>query len=199
MTDRSKQAGFTLVEVLIALFIFSLISVASMAALTQSLQGKAKLEEKMNEFATLDAARALISADMVNMILRQNRDMSGGVERYGLEGGLETLLTFTRGGRDNPGGLSPRGDVQRVSYVFENGDFIRRALAHENPDTRTPTVDRILLSGLVKADMIFHTDDQKQDVIQIPVTGSNPHPDMVELLLEFSSGDRLTQYFELRL
>ena len=44
-----KEAGFTLVEVLISLFIFALLTVGTMTAMTQSLRGKDRLAASMEE------------------------------------------------------------------------------------------------------------------------------------------------------
>ena len=42
-----NDAGFTLVEVLISMFIFALLTAGTMTALTQSLRGKASLDTSM--------------------------------------------------------------------------------------------------------------------------------------------------------
>jgi len=101
-----KEAGFTLVEVLISLFIFALISVGTMTALTHP---------------------------------------------YVLTTDGEALLSFTRRGKLNPSGLEARGDLERVEYHFENGAFIRRSFAHENPAQSAKTFDRVLLDDLLEA------------------------------------------------
>lgn len=145
---RDKEAGFTLVEVLISLFIFALISVGTMTALTQSLQGKDRLAVSMEEINQLNAARAILRADMAALTLRQSRDELGSINPYVLTTDGEALLSFARRGRQNPSGLERRGDLERVEYHFENGAFIRRSYAHENPAQLAKTYDRVLLDNL---------------------------------------------------
>jgi len=65
-----NQSGFTLVEVLISLFIFSLITAGTMTALIQSLRGKDRLAASMEELNQLNAARAIMRADMSTLTLR---------------------------------------------------------------------------------------------------------------------------------
>lgn len=211
VATNQSDAGFTLVEVLISIFIFALISVASVGALTSSLQSKDRLNESLNALSELQQMRALVTSDMGNIILRQNRDMLGGLDPLVLSGGNTTLFEFTRAGRDNPGYLAPRSDIQRVSYIFEEGAFIRRVMDHENPSPRAKTSERILLDGLQNADILFHTGDRVEDRIELnfdsiqnlpstqnlPITQSLP--DMVELNLVFKNGDRLVQYFQVTL
>jgi len=143
-----KEAGFTLVEVLISLFIFALISVGTMTALTQSLQGKDRLAASMDEINQLNAARAIMRADMAALTLRPSRDELGGINPYVLTTDGEALLSFTRRGTQNPSGLEKRGDLERVEYHFEDGALIRRSYAHENPAQLAASFDRVLLDDL---------------------------------------------------
>lgn len=197
---RHKQSGFTLVEVLVAMFIFSLISVGTMSALTNSLQGRVQIETRLEMLAELETARSLIKSDMSNLILRPSRDAYGNKDLYLLSGGVDTLLDFTRAGRDNPGGLQRRGDLQRVAYVFEDGTLLRRALPHENPSAADTVYDRVLLDNVLTADIEFITGDQAVTYLAIPPTGSKGDlPDMIRLTINIDGEGELVQYFEVGL
>lgn len=202
MTARSihKEGGFTLIEVLLALFIFSLISAGSALALSSSLRGKAQVEARLSDLQAVSMARALITADMDNVILRPRRDILGGQEPTLLSGGVDNLLDFTRVGRINPGGIERRGDLQAVSYHFEDGQLIRRALSQVNPAPDTAVVDRVLLSGLADADIDFFRAEQDFPLAQIEITeASDTALTAIRLRAEFKNGDVLTQDFEVRL
>lgn len=152
MTERvDREAGFTLVEVLISLFIFALISVGTMTALTQSLQGKERLAASMEELNQLNAARAIMRSDISALTLRPSRDELGGVNPYVLTTDGEALLSFTRRGKENPSGFEPRGDLERVEYHFEEGALMRRSFVHENPAQEAAYFDRVLLDDLQDA------------------------------------------------
>lgn len=148
IAQEQRDAGFTLVEVLVSLFIFALISAGTMTALTQSLQGKDQLAASMEDLNQLNAARAILRADMTALSLRAGRDELGGINPYVLTTDGEALLTFTRRGRENPSGLEKRGDLERVEYHFEDGALIRRSYAHENPAQAAASFDRVLLDEL---------------------------------------------------
>ena len=149
--SAQKDAGFTLVEVLVALFIFAVMSAGTMTALTQSYKGKDQLAASMEDLNQLNAARAILRADMTALTLRAGRDELGGINPYVLTTDGEALLTFTRRGRENPSGLEKRGDLERVEYYFEDGALIRRSYAHENPAQAAASFDRILLDDLQDA------------------------------------------------
>lgn len=199
--QAGRDMGFTLVEVLISIFIFSLISIGSVSALTSALKGKARVNESLQTLSQLQQMRALVTADTRNLILRQNRDSLGGFDPVIVSGGREILFEFTRAGRENPGSLVKRSDLQRVFYVFEDGQFIRRVLSHENPTPKSITQERIFVSGLRDVDIVFHTGAIMSDQVEIKrnvfEAGENRLPDMIALTLTFENGDELTQYFGL--
>lgn len=213
---KTSQAGFTLVEVLIAMFIFSLISVGATSALTSSLRGKAQMNERLSAMHKIESARAIMRADLSQITLRESRDAYGSTLPYALSGGIEDLITFTRRGRLNPGGLENRSEFQRVTYVCENGDLIRRSLDQVNPAPQTQFRDRVLLSSLGNCDMTFHIKANRQAVIggvSVDVSLNHfpqdtllvaPHqetelPTFVTLDLGFKNGNELRQHFEINL
>jgi len=158
--DRAAKndAGFTLVEVLISLFIFALISAGTMGAMFQTFAAKERLDAASAELADIAAFRAIIRADMSAMDLRPMRDGVGGVENYLVTtrnpAEPAAILTFSRLGRANPGG-APRGQVERVRYLVRDDQFIRESLSHENPAQREGWTGRILLENLEEVDVIY--------------------------------------------
>ncbi|MEE9346886.1 MAG: type II secretion system minor pseudopilin GspJ [Robiginitomaculum sp.] len=198
---RDNEAGFTLVEMLIAMFIFALISAGTMTALSTSIAGKAQLQTRLEHLGEIETARALIAADMANITLRRSRDSFGSQDYYALTGGLDHVLRFTRTGRDNPGGLEPRGDLQRITYLFEDGQLIRRILAHENPVSDTPYFDRILLSDVRAVDVEFIANNTRsfQLLVKPEAQAGAPIIDVFALKITFENEENLTQYFEVKL
>lgn len=195
---KPSEQGFTLVEMLISLFIFAIISVGTFSAMNGSLQGKAQMDEKITQMQNIEAMRALIKSDMDNLILRPSRDILGNDDTYVLSGGLGSLIDFTRAGRVNPGGLEARGDMQRVKYVFEQGELIRRYLGHVNPAPNTPEFDRVVLSGLNDVRMQFVSGSGLASRVFVNAGEPSPYK-AVYLEIEYANGERLNQYFELGL
>ena len=205
LKNSRKTAGFTLVEMLIALFIFSLISAGTMTALTGAISARGQVKQRLAEIGDVEVMRALIKSDMRHMILRENRDSFGAAEPLVLTGGYDdNLLTFTRSGRTNPGGLQKRGDVQRVSYIFEGGELIRRALPSENPAQIGEPIDRVLMRNLIDIDIEFIKNARTETFLAVKVAdmalaADNPPVELIRLRAEFKSGDILDQYFEVGL
>lgn len=201
---QKREYGFTLVEVLIALFIFSLISVGATTALTSSLRGQAQMQERLGEISELETMRALIRSDMASLTLRQRREAYGNIEPYVLRADGQELLDFTRTGRSNPMS-EPRGDLQRITYRFEDGNFIRRSFSQVNPAPQSGYVDRILLSELTRVDLDFEYFDSKLNLditlrdVRLEPGRPAPNLKVLKVDIEFQQGETLTQYFELSL
>ncbi len=200
--DRDNL-GFTLVEVLIALFIFAIISVGATSALTASLRGKTQMNTHLQQVSKLENMRALLRSDMASIALVQRREPYGNPEPYILKSSGDMLLDFTRTGRSNPGGLSKRGELQHVAYVFEQGQLIRRSFSQINPAPQSGHIDRVLMEGLARAELQFfsHTNGYGLYLEQISLQPEQPTNLLraVKLELELDTGETLTQYFELSL
>lgn len=151
MNVPKKDAGFTLVEVLISLFIFALISAGTMGAMLQTFAAKDRLNIASAELADIAAFRSILRADMNAMTLRPMRDGVGGTETFLVttRNPAESfaILTFSRLGRTNPTGAA-RGQVERVRYLFRDNQFIRESLTHENPAQQDGWNGRVLLEGI---------------------------------------------------
>jgi general secretion pathway protein J len=143
-----RESGFTLVEVLISMFIFSLISLGTLIALTATLDARERSEAKIEQIERLAAARRIMADDFAAMTLRQNRDGLGGFIDLSREAAQTDGFTLTRRARPNPDGIFARGDLLRVSWRVENGQLIRSFLPHENPAYVEPPIDRIVLEGV---------------------------------------------------
>ena len=66
---RSKQAGFTLVEVLISMFIFSLLSTATLSVLLSTLQNiEEHLSQKNEQLRQIDNLRIHLKSDLAQTL-----------------------------------------------------------------------------------------------------------------------------------
>lgn len=194
---RDNAAGFTLVEMLVALAIFSLLTVGATTAMLAALKTKSQIDEATQEITALETARALLRADLNNIILRPARDPYGTKELYLMSGGVDTLLTFSRGGRENPGGLEPRGGVQRVAYVFEDEKLIRRSFGVDNPAPLSPLRDRVLLENVEDVEVSFEQKQLTFSQMFVPNDQTAIPFDMFVMTITFAGGFELVQKFEL--
>ena len=71
-----RDAGFTLVEMLVSLFIFSLITAGTMTAMSSAISTRNRVNEGIETLNKIQAARAIMQTDFDRLSLRQRRDIS---------------------------------------------------------------------------------------------------------------------------
>lgn len=122
-----KDAGFTLIEMMISLLIFGLLAAAGVSLLSFGVRAQAVAGKKLDDVAALFRLDGVMVADLAQALPRAVRD-EGGAARPVFQGGSgATLLRLVRGGWDNVDG-APRASVQKVDYVLsENGTIDRVA------------------------------------------------------------------------
>ena len=118
-------AGFTLLELLVALAIFSLIAAMSYNGLKIVLEQQAATEVQADALAELQKVYMLVQRDIEEVVPRPIRDEYGDVQPA-LAGDDE--LQLTRGGWSNPAGRL-RSSLQRVGYAYEDGHLVRYSWA----------------------------------------------------------------------
>lgn len=127
--EERNTHGFTLLELLIAISIFALLSLTAYAALDNAIKQKQIGESQA------DALRRIQTG-----LLHMERDLQQAVDRpsnngLSVEPALEysTLdgasLRITHIGRSNPLGR-PRGNLQRTAYMLKDGAVHRMAWQH---------------------------------------------------------------------
>ena len=115
-----RPAGFTLVEVLIALSITAFVSTIAYTSLSTVLTGVESLRENTDRTYEVNRAWMIISRDLRQFVPRPIRDEFGDHEPA-LTGGSAArfALSFTRAGWHNPN-AHLRSNLQRVNYRIED-------------------------------------------------------------------------------
>jgi len=145
--SKYKNIGFTLLEVLIAIVIFALISLTSFSIFNTVIKSDESSQLRIERMNELQRAFLIIERDLLQISKRTIR-LNG---EEPLEGFLHTdnsfsssaqYLGFVRQGWTNPGLLLPRSDMQSVAYQL-NDNYIERlhfnfvdAVQGEEPKTR---------------------------------------------------------------
>ncbi len=126
-----KRNGFTLVEMLIALAIFGMLTAAGIALLSLSVRTQETADRLLGEVGDIRRAGALLTADLGQAVPRTWRDDTGRARPAfaGTGGGEEALIDLVRGGWENYDG-APRPSLQRVGYRLAEGRLERVAYMH---------------------------------------------------------------------
>lgn len=139
IADRRTEKAFTLIEVLVSLAIFGVLSALAYGALSQTLLSAEMLNERMDRLQAIQKSIRHLSQDFIQLAPRPVRLELGDSIGPALQTDLrsEYALELTHGGWSNPLAL-PRGTLQRTAYRLDDGELVRyywtvldRTLANE--------------------------------------------------------------------
>ena len=125
----TSQKGFTLIEVLVAVAIFGMLSVAAYTVLDSGMRSQRQSEERLSHLAEIQRLFFNMSQDIAYISKRPSRNDLGDVEPllYGESevSGQGFKMAFNRTNWRNPAAF-PRSHMQHVEYRFEDEKIFRK-------------------------------------------------------------------------
>lgn len=164
--------GFTLLEVLIALFIFAIVGVVAAVSFRSVIKAHSIVEQRDQEVQQIGMAMTLMRRDFEQTVDRPIIGSDGRKQPSLQSKGLETV-EFTRTGVVNPWLMEKRGDLQRVGYSFIKNQLVRLTWFAPDQLPNSKPSQRVLLNN-VEAMQIEYIDHKKQSQTSWPLSqGSN--------------------------
>ena len=126
----TKNFGFTLLELLVAMTVFATMSIMAYGGLTNVITNSEAAEQSLDRLHEVQLAIFNIERDISQLTKRDIRDEFGSKKNY-LEVGndIDHLIELTRNGRRNPATLL-RSHLLRVAYKLDEGKLIRITWPH---------------------------------------------------------------------
>jgi len=123
---RRLENAFTLIEVLVSLAIFGILSALAYGALSQTILSAEMLNERMDRLQAIQRTMRHLSQDFIQLAPRPVRLELGDSMGPALQSDLrsEFSVELTHGGWSNPVSL-PRGTLQRAAYRLEEDELVR--------------------------------------------------------------------------
>jgi general secretion pathway protein J len=190
--------GFTLVEMLVAMAVFSLLAVAASGLLGVSLRNAEVFTRADAATRELQIARTIMRADFSQIARRPVRDAYGAPAPTIFAGGTavaeKPILSFVRYGWDNPGGVDPRASLQYVEYAVAGEALVRRSRPYLDPTPETPVTTATLLSGVSAAQVSFLSRGQWAET-WVVATAQNALPEAIALDVKLAAAESIRQAF----
>ncbi|AHY06026.1 type II secretion system minor pseudopilin GspJ [Serratia plymuthica] len=129
--NRKAERGFTLVEMMLAIVIFSLLSLTAMMIFKGVLRNSEITQRKSTQMVQLQRALTLIERDFTHALTRTPAGLAGqtGIPEFMARGAAEGdggyRVTMIRNYWHNPGARLPRSTLERVEYRFQKGKLDR--------------------------------------------------------------------------
>ncbi len=122
-----NNQGFTLLELLIAMVIFSFMTVMAYGALNNILTSNEVITAQEKKLKKLQRAMMIIDRDLHQIVSRPRQSGYNQPTQAFIAGqDIEGLIEFTRAGNPNPMGLV-RSSLQRVQYAVQDKTLIRKS------------------------------------------------------------------------
>lgn len=193
MTAAPARAGFTLMEVLVALLIFGIIAATASITLSGAMTARRAGQDADARLAAFQRTRAMLATDIEQAADRRLRDLSGRTAPGALLSGAEAggaLLVLTRSGWSNPDGR-PRPSIQAVEYRIVEGRLERRARPQLDGAALGPP--QVLYRGVREAGVVFL--DRGQTLTAWRGETDRPLPQAVRITLTLDGFGPVEQTF----
>jgi general secretion pathway protein J len=199
----SSVAGFTLVEVLVAIFIFAIVAAIAMGGYNELVKQSDIVDRGAKRTREIQSAMQRLNLDFTELEPRPVREPLGDSIVPALRSdsrSTETIAELTHSGWSNPAGV-PRSTLQRVSYRLDNNRLLREywlALDH----TMTGEPESAVLLDRVKRMQLRYMDGNRTWHDEWPPLGYSA-PDMtrvrpiaVEITVELEDWGELKRVVE---
>ena len=194
----SKCAGFTLLELLIALTVFAVMSAMAYGGLSSVMRARQGVDEKADRLAKVQTALMIISRDIEQTVNRTIRDQYGDEQKVmaSLDYG-DNKLEFTRTGWNNPfpNKKRVRSMLQRVAYSLKDEKLKRIYWFDLDRSYDSQPFETVLLDHVKAFDLRF-VDQKLEWQTKWPADLSPaPLPRAIEVTIDIDQLGRITQLY----
>ena len=203
--NAPRSRGFTLIEVLIALALFALVSGVAYRGLSAVLDARQRLAAETLKWRNLNTAFALMGQAVANSVDRSVLDadnrltasfMGWDLPRQGDRQGDHLLFELTRTGF--PGRSGALVDLQRVGFALNDGRLEQFLWPVLDRAPRSRPGRTTLLDAVQEAEVRFLDHEGAWHPTWPRRDHNEPLPAAVGLSLRLTSGEQLARIFPLR-
>jgi general secretion pathway protein J len=207
-----RRTGFTLIEVVIAIFIAAIMFSIGYRALNQAMVNREAINVAQARVTEIQRGMRVVAQDFAQLAARAARDTQGTGElqpAVSSNNRDNTVITFSRTGWSNPAGIQ-RPAEQRVRYRFVDGSLIRDYWLSVDPALNTEPRQRVLLTRVKSVEVRFLSPVTRDWRTEWPVvSGTGPvsplnvdqllltRPLAIELTVVLEDWGRIQRVFEI--
>ena len=157
----TKTKGFTLLEILVAVFIIGIIAIIMVRGLQTVITAKHGLERNSRRLTDVALSLTLLGNDLKNIVNRPILEANANqLPALILQNDGRQTLEFTRGAVANPL-AAHRSTLLRVAYQLSNDKFIRLTWPVLDRTAATKPSERVLLKNVSHLQWQFWGSDNR--------------------------------------
>ncbi|MDX2321769.1 MAG: type II secretion system minor pseudopilin GspJ [Moritella sp.] len=193
---NNNQRGFTLIEMMIAIAIFALLSLGAYQVLQGVLRSDEISTERGNALKQLQRAMVMVERDFQQMNARNNRS-DDELTAMPLQTGKfmfdsdEDGIAFTRSGWRNPLSQLPRSSLQRVIYRVKDAHLERLSYIYLDPITGEEPKKKLILENVEAMTFEFYHENKWTETW----TDKTALPDSVKVILTLKRFGEIERLF----
>lgn len=182
-----KQSAFTLTEILVALFVFSIVVAGALQVFTFVQKSSDANDKQIQRLREVQMAIRQLEEDVRYLVPRTRRNEYGDTSPLivGESNSVNSYLEFTRAGWRNPAKLQ-RSELQHLKYEFVDDELLRHHWLYIDPAQEGQELTRTVLKGVTEFKVEFLEDDNwKEDwIIDRGAKGTMPEALRVSIVLQ---------------
>ena len=159
---KTRCRGFTLLELLVALAIFSLMAVIAYGGLQSVLSSQETIEIEIKRLNDLQMTFSIMGRDIENMVARKIRGKYGDIEPAMRSDDNLTVAYFELsrlGGHILP--VNHKSAIERVAYTLEDGNLFRQYWRVLDRSQDSSPIKMILMQGVEELHVRLLDDDMQ--------------------------------------
>lgn len=192
---RIKGAGFTLLEILIALFVFTILSLMMAGGLRTVIRAQAGAEESAERVRYLQLVLVRMSRDVEQIVNRPVKTAAGKETPAFL--GTPEGFAFTHNGIVSLSDEVKRSSLQRAQYLWKEGALWRLAWPVLDQAQNSPKPSQRVVLNNVDSARFEYLDRNKRFHKNWPVPGrsSEPLPRAVRVIFNIADWGKIQQIY----
>ena len=200
--NTRRHSAFTLIEVLVALAVFGVMTIVAYMVLGQTLANADMLTERMDRLKAIQQTIRLLDSDLMQSAPRPVRDILGDGYQPAIRTSLasEYALEVTHGGWTNPAGM-PRGTLQRSAYRIEDNELVRYHWRVLDRTINNEPIATVLLEDVEGIEFRYVTSNDEVSDQWPPINVPGPagfrlRPRAVEIILTLPDEGEIRRFVE---